>query len=156
MATEVLVKTADVKPEEPVTTELTPVEITPIGNHGHDGSDNDKEAGVENGISVNESVGQSVENIVESAIMTNTTLANLAVPNTNLNTITIGGTTVPVALASVEGQSISLATPVVSGGQMVTQLPAGYQLLLQQQYLNFLQLHHQSLIQMGANVSIFR
>lgn len=52
----------------------------------------------------------------------------------------------PVTLTSEDGGTVTIATPgvsgtpVVSGAQFVAPLTANYQLLLQQQYINFLHL----------------
>lgn len=145
MATEILIKSAEVKkPEDSVATDLPSLETSSekISNGDEVVAEAvTKETKAEDGEGISESV-----TVVDSE-------ASVSVPSSNLNTITISGATVPMALASVEGQSISLATPVVSGQQVVNPLTAGYQLLLQQQYLNFLQLQ-QSMIQMSNNVSI--
>lgn len=144
MATEILIKSAEVKkPEDSVATDLPSLETSSeeISNGDEVSEAVTKETKVEDDEGISESV-----TVVDSE-------TSVSVPSTNLNTITISGATVPMALASVEGQSISLATPVVSGQQVVNPLTAGYQLLLQQQYLNFLQLQ-QSMIQMSNNVSI--
>lgn len=146
MATEVLIKSADVqKTEEP--TSLPPLEVI-SAEEKKIIEDDEADSGKEIKTSNVGDVSQSATDSSGTTISVPTT--NL---NTNLNTITISGATVPLALANVEGQSISIAAPVVSGAQMVPTLTtAGYQLLLQQQYLNFLQLQ-QSMIQMSANVS---
>lgn len=148
MATEVLIKSADVqKTEEPVPTSLPPLEVI-SAEEKKIIEDDEADSGKEIKTSSVGDVSQSATDSSGTTISVPTT--NL---NTNLNTITISGATVPLALANVEGQSISIAAPVVSGAQMVPTLTtAGYQLLLQQQYLNFLQLQ-QSMIQMSANVS---
>jgi hypothetical protein len=149
--TDIIIKPAVPVKEEDEDDDIITIELSPSAVKSIPVGDNSEDMKSENGEQKTLTPLSAAETSVEAPIITSSPA---------VTTISVGEAPQilqPVTLTSDDGSTVTLATPLVTGtpvtgAQFVAPLTANYQLLLQQQYINFLHLQ-QTMLQVGMIIT---